>query len=81
MPVVDVERAIINPDIVFNHSPDLLIREDRLSREMRLRLLDIWENDLRAEMKEADEGGLPAPAQVELIPAIHRARAKLKNRE
>lgn len=81
LPAVDVERAIINPDIVFNHSPDLLIREDRLSREMRLRLLDIWENDLRAEMKEADEGGLPAPAHVELIPAIHRARKKLQNGE
>ena len=77
LPVVDLERALAAPDIVFDHSPEKLAADDRLSIAMRLRLLKRWEHDLRAALIEEDEGGITARSPANLLPAIVRAKSRL----
>ena len=57
LPAVDIQRALSDPDIVFNHSPEKLAKENRLSVDMRRRLLRIWEQDLKATLTAEDDGG------------------------
>jgi nucleotide-binding universal stress UspA family protein len=81
LPAVDLERALADPDIVFDHSPEKLAAEDRLSITMRRRLLKLWEHDLRAALTEEDEGGITARSPAELLPAIVRAKSRLAAEE
>ena len=80
LPAIDVERALLDPDVVFDHSPDKLAGEERLSKAMRRRLLQVWEADLKAELVQTDEGGNGAvnePASAGLLPAVQRALSSL----
>jgi nucleotide-binding universal stress UspA family protein len=79
LPAVDIERALTDPDIVFDHSPEKLVEEDRLSVEMRQRLLGVWEQDVKAALVAEDDGGTTAASPASLIPAIQRARATLES--
>jgi hypothetical protein len=74
LPAIDLERALTDPDIVFDHSPRNLVEEKRLSVEMRRRLLQIWEADLKAELVQAEEGGTrTVTAAANRLPAVQRA--------
>ncbi len=77
LPAVDVEKALTDPDIVFDHSPEKLAAEERLSVEMRERLLEVWEQDLKSALVAEDDGAATVSAESQLIPAIVRARSNL----
>lgn len=73
---IDLETAMVNPEAVFG-SPAALADCDDLSAALRLRLLRIWESDVRAEMREEEEGGPVGPTRAGLLQRIHRARERL----
>lgn len=55
-PLIDVEKAIVDPRAVFE-SPLDVANAEQLSPKLRRRILEAWEADIRAEMVEEDEGG------------------------
>ncbi|XOV82742.1 MAG: universal stress protein [bacterium] len=76
MPKLDLEKAVLDPEWAFG-SPHTLATWKELSVSMRQRLLQIWEQDVRAQMREEDEGGPVQPTHANLLHAIVAARSQL----
>lgn len=77
-PDVNLEMAVIYPDKAFK-TPQVLARSDQLSRELRLRLLEIWEMDARAQMRAEEEGGPISASQAGVLKEIQAAYRELAN--
>lgn len=70
----DLEHAITNPEETFD-SPQQVARLTDVSVDLRRRILQVWEYDIRAEMAEENEGGTVREIDVNLLDDIHSARA------
>lgn len=76
VPKYDLERAIINPEATFK-SPQEVANLAEISIELRNRILQAWEFDIRAEMAEENEGGPIGDIDYKELDAIHSAKALL----
>ena len=77
VPKYDLERAITSPEATFD-SPLAVANLPEISIELRRRILQAWEYDLRAEMAEENEGGPPRDIDVNALDEISSARALLE---
>lgn len=75
-PGLDVERAVVYPDKVFDTPLDV-VGAEHLSRELRRRILEIWELDARTQLRSEGEGGLVRPTRAGVLEEIAAARRKL----
>ncbi len=80
LPKVDLEQAVLDPARTF-HTPENLAGQDALASATRVRLLKIWEQDVRQVMNEEDEGGPVQNSQADLLGAIRRVRRNLEARD
>jgi|GEM_PF-834102 len=78
MPVIDMEKAVLDPRGTFG-SPHTLVNSDELSVSMRHRILQIWEQDVRAQMREEDEGGPVRSTLANVLNSIIAARSLLNH--
>lgn len=76
----DLQRAIINPEDTFE-SAKQVARLSELSVELRQRILQSWEYDIRAEMDEVDEGGPVGDIDYKALDEILAAKSLLKMKE
>jgi len=76
-PVLDLEQAIIDPMRTFG-SPERLVRMTDLSGALRAHILQAWEQDIRAQMAEENEGGTVKATNVDLLTEIRFARSRLE---
>jgi universal stress protein E len=76
MPKFDVERAIVDPERVFE-SPQQVVNKSDISVEFRRRVLQVWEYDIRADMQDQNEGGPVRDIDVSALDEIYTARALL----
>lgn len=76
VPKYDLERAITNPEATFD-SPQAVANMPDVSIELRNRILQAWEYDIRAEMSKENEGGPTRDIDVNALDAIYSARALL----
>jgi hypothetical protein len=56
MPKYDLEAAITNPQETFE-SPQEVVNAVEISFDLKRRILQAWEYDIRAQMTEENEGG------------------------
>lgn len=77
VPRYDLERAITSPEETFE-SPSEVANVTELSAELRRRILQAWEYDIRAEMVEEDDGGPTGDIDVNALDEIYSARALLE---
>lgn len=73
MPTLDLEAAITKPETVFE-SPAAIAKERGISPELRLHILDAWEQDVRAKMVMQDEGGAPKSVDCNILEQIQDAK-------
>jgi len=74
--VMDIEKAMLDPTSVFT-KPDDVVRDQTLSRALKVKLLKLWEFDAR-EMAVADEenvSGGPPNMLSQVIEALHKLSA------
>jgi len=57
--MIDVQRALINPSVVFQTPQEVIERND-LSRQQKIEILRRWEYDVR-ELQVAEEEGMKSP--------------------
>jgi len=76
-PDVNVEMAVVHPEKAFK-SPLAVVEADRLTEELRHRILDIWEWDIEAQLREEDEGGPVQNTQAGILKEIDTARRQIK---
>jgi len=76
-PTIDIEAAITDPPSVFG-TPSDLADERTLSRELRLRILSAWDQDVRAQIRMLDEGGETMPIDADLLAAIRDAKWRIE---
>ena len=80
-PRYDLEKAITNPEANFE-SPQQVATLAEISIDLRKRILQAWEHDIRAEMVEENEGGPPQGTRVGALDEILSAKELLAmNRE
>jgi hypothetical protein len=72
--MIDVEKALLDPGLVFK-TPDELLADNDLTREQKIKILKKWEYDAR-ELQVAEEEGMEGPQPVTLD-AVHRALRSL----
>ena len=77
VPRHDLEHAITHPDETFE-SPQQVANLSDVSIDLRKRILQAWEYDIRAEMAEENEGGAVKPIDVNALDDILSARALLE---
>ena len=77
VPKYDLEHAIINPEDAFE-SPQQVANLSDISVELRRRILQAWEHDIRAEMDVVDEGGPIADIDYKALDEILAAKSLLK---
>ncbi len=75
-PAVDLERAITDPAGTFD-SPQAVAAANDLSMELRIRILDAWEQDIRALLIAEGEGASVKSINVDRIDEIHAAKEPL----
>ena len=75
-PDINLEMAIMYPEKAFK-TPLAVVRSDQLSKELRGRLLEIWEMDVEAKLREEDEGGPVRASQAGVLKEIQGARREL----
>lgn len=75
-PEVDLEMAIVYPEKAFK-TPLAIAHADQLSRELRSRLLEIWEVDAKAQLRAENEGGPVHSTQAGVLKEIQSARREL----
>lgn len=80
VPKYDLEHAIANPEATFD-SPLAVANLPEISLELRSRILQAWEYELRAEMAEENEGGPPRDIDVKALNEISTARALLEQKQ
>jgi nucleotide-binding universal stress UspA family protein len=73
IPRYDLERAIANPGDTFE-SPQEVALTQEISAELRDRILQAWEYDIRAQMEEENEGGPLNDIDVGTLDEIRKAR-------
>jgi len=76
-PAIDIESAITNPEAVFE-SPAAVAAKKTLSVDLRLHILEAWEQDVRAALRMQDEGGEPMPVDAERLAQINDARESIE---
>ena len=75
-PRYDLEHAITHPDDTFE-SPQQVANLSDISVDLRRRILQAWEYDIRAEMVEENEGGPVRDINVNALDDILSAKALL----
>ncbi len=80
VPAFDLEQAIIDPQRAFG-TPNAVADAHDLSIGMRRRILQAWEQDVRAQMVEEDEGGLVQRVDAGLLGKIDAARSRLSTED
>jgi len=78
-PKFELERAITHPEDTFE-SPRQVARLDEVSVDLRERILQGWEFDIRAEMAEENEGGNVADINPNALDEILAARELLASK-
>lgn len=73
VPKYDLEHAITNPESAFE-SPNDVANMPEISFELRNRILQVWEYDIRAEMADENEGGPVRDIDVNALNEIYTAR-------
>ena len=79
VPLYDLTRAITRPEDTFD-SPEEVACLDEVSTELRERILQAWEYDIRAAMTEENEGGRVRDINVSTLDEIATARRLLRKR-
>ena len=77
-PLLDVEAAITHPERVFD-SPAEVAEFDELSPRLRERILLAWDQDVRAQIREEEEGGRTKSIDLELLGRIQSAMESIRN--
>jgi len=62
--MIDVEKALVDPGLVFKSPAELLANQD-LSRQQKIEILRRWEYDVR-ELQVAEEESMEGPQPVTL---------------
>ena len=75
-PRFDIERAITDPEDTFD-SPRDVVRLDEISIDLRRRILQAWEFDIRAGMAEENEGGPAQGVNLNALDEIETAKQLL----
>jgi hypothetical protein len=73
MVMVDVEKALLDPGLVFK-TPDEVVTSDELSQEQKINILRRWEYDVR-ELEVAEEEGMKGPKLVTLDAVLGALRS------
>ena len=71
--MVDVEKALVDPALVFK-TPEEVLADSELSREQKIKILRRWEYDVR-ELQVAEEEGMEGPQPVMLDVVLRALRA------
>jgi hypothetical protein len=72
----DLEKAIIDPRAVFRSPLDVTGMHD-ISFELRQRILQAWEYDIRAELAAENEGGVVHDLDANALDEIRKAKRLL----
>lgn len=80
VPKYDLEHAITRPAATFD-SPLAVANLAEISVELRRRILQAWECDIRAEMADENEGGRAREIEVDVLDEIFSARALLEMKQ
>jgi hypothetical protein len=80
IPKYDIEHAIVDPEGVFD-SPREVVNMSATSIDLRLRILQAWEYDIRAQMVAENEGGTVRDINANLLDEIVSAKALLDVRQ
>ncbi len=80
IPKYDLENAIISPASTFV-SPLAVANLSEISVELRKRILQAWESDIRAEMTDENEGGAAREIEIDVLDEIFSARALLEMKQ
>ncbi|MGA9572919.1 MAG: universal stress protein [Lysobacterales bacterium] len=80
VPEVDLEMAITNPENVFK-SPRAVIENNQLTSDLRERILELWDLDVRARLTLEDEGGSVKSSPAGLLKEIKNAKIALAEKE
>jgi hypothetical protein len=73
VPMVDVEKALLDPGLVFK-TPQELLANNELSREQKIEILRRWEYDVR-QLQVAAEESMEGPQPVTLEAVLQALRA------
>jgi hypothetical protein len=73
VPMVDIEKALLNPGSVFK-TPQELLENTELSREQKIEILRRWEYDAR-QLQVAEEESMEGPQPVKLDAVLRALRA------
>ncbi|MGD2172769.1 MAG: universal stress protein [Gammaproteobacteria bacterium] len=76
-PKYDLNKALTWPQAVFD-SPAQVARQSAISCELRNRILQAWEYDIRAEMLAESEGGTVKDIDAGTLDEIEAAKARLE---
>ena len=76
-PTIDVEAAIRQPGRIFD-SPAHVANSGELTRQLRKRILLAWEQDIRAQIREEDEGGKTDSIDLSMLGQIRSAMENLR---
>lgn len=71
--MIDVEKAVLDPGLVFR-TPDDVLTEKDLSRDQKIQILHRWEYDVR-ELQVAEEEGMEGPQPVSLADVLRALRS------
>lgn len=71
--MIDVEKALLDPGLVFK-TPDEVLAEKDLLREQKIKILRKWEYDVR-ELQVAEEEGMEGPQPVSLDDVLRALRS------
>lgn len=77
---VNLSSAVRDPASAFDRPNDVAACES-LSLAVRRRLLELWEADVRAQMREEDEGGQVRTTRAHLLEEIRAAMSTLSGGE
>ena len=80
VPKYDLEHAIMDPEGTFE-SPQEVANVSEISIDLRRRILQAWEYDIRASMEEENEGGAVRDIDVNALDTIVSAKALLDMKE
>lgn len=80
VPKYDLEHAIIDPESAFE-SPQEVVNLTDTSIDLRKRILQAWEYDIRAEMEAENEGGAVKDIDVNALDEILSAKELLNAKQ
>lgn len=77
---VDLERALTDPEAFFG-SPLAVANHTQISSALKRRILQLWEQDVTAQMAAEGEGGKVRSTLVDVMDEINAAKARLTSQE